>query len=146
MKFEHFLNNDILQLNDLNFSYGSSKLLSFIGRREFRINTLIDPGSDEYLALNGFIDIRSIENYDDLEGYFNIKLNNFKLAKLRPWFDYPTNITTGIGEISADVYLKDAQIVRVDGSTNLNNVSIIKDKFKTLKINNLNCFFTINIY
>ena len=137
-------NNDILQLNDLNFSYGSSKLLSFIGRREFVINTLINAGSDEYVALNGFIDIRNIENYDDLEGYFNIKLNNFKLAKLRPWFDYPINITTGIGEISADVYLKDAQIVRLDGSTNLNNVSIIKDTFKTLKINNLNCFFDVN--
>jgi len=137
-------NNDILQLNDLNFSYGSSKLLSFIGRREFVINTLINAGSDEYVALNGFIDIKNIENYDDLEGYFNIKLNNFKLAKLRPWLDYPINITTGIGEISADVYLKDAQIVRLDGSTNLNNVSIIKDTFKTLKINNLNCFFDVN--
>ena len=43
--------NDILQLNDLNFSYGSSKLLSFIGRREFMVNTLINPGSDEYLSL-----------------------------------------------------------------------------------------------
>ena len=136
--------NDILQLNDLNFSYGSSKLLSFIGRREFMVNTLINPGSDEYVALNGFIDIRSIENYDDLEGYFNIKLNNFELVKLSPWFDYPANISTGVGDLSADIYLKDAQIVRVDGSTNLNNVTIIKDKFKALKINNLNSFFDVN--
>tara|TARA_Y100000022_G_scaffold200210_1_gene214840 strand:- start:12160 stop:16101 length:3942 start_codon:yes stop_codon:yes gene_type:complete len=136
--------NDILQLNDLNFSYGSSKLLSFIGRREFMVNSLINPGSDEHVGLNGFIDIRSIENYDDLEGYFNIKLNNFELAKLSPWFDYPANISTGIGDLSADVYLKDAQIVRVDGSTNLNNVTIKKDKFKALKINNLNSFFDVN--
>ena len=136
--------NDILQLNDLNFSYGSSKLLSFIGRREFMVNTFINPGSDEYVALNGFIDIRSIENYDDLEGYFNIKLNNFELAKLSPWFDYPVNISTGVGDLSADVYLKDAQIIRVDGSTNLNNITIIKDKFKALKFNNLNSFFDVN--
>ena len=93
------------------------------------VNTLINPGSDEYVALNGFIDIRSIENYDDLEGYFNIKLNNFELAKLSPWFDYPANMSTGVGDLSADIYLKDAQIVRVDGSTNLNNVTIIKEKF-----------------
>ena len=137
-------NNDILQLNDLNFSYGSSKLLSFIGRREFTVNTLINPGSDEYVALNGFVDIRNIENYHDLEGYFNIKLNNFELAKLRPWFDYPVNLSTGVGELSADVYLKDAQILRVDGSTNLNNITIVKDKFKTIKINNLNSFFNLN--
>jgi len=136
--------NDILQLNNLNFSYGSSKLLAFIGRREFMINTLIDSRSDKYVSLNGFVDIRSIENYDELEGYFNIKLNNFELAKLSPWFDYPANISTGVGELSADVYLKDAQIVRVDGSTNLNNVTIIKDKFKALKINNLNSFFDVN--
>jgi uncharacterized protein (TIGR02099 family) len=137
-------NNNILNLDDFNLSYGSSKLLSFIGRREFTVNTRINPGSDEYATLNGFIDIRSIENIDELEGYFNIKLNHFGLAKLKPWFDYPVNISTGVGELSADVYIKDAQIVSMDGSTNLNNITITSDENKITKINNLNSFFNLN--
>lgn len=137
-------NKDILHLDDLNFSYGSSKLLSFIGRREFSVKTLINPGSNESLTLNGFIDIKNIENYDQLEGYFNITLNQFELAKLRPWLDYPINISTGVGELSADVHLKDAQIVSIDGSTNLNNITVDYDNIKISKINNLNGLFNVN--
>ncbi len=134
----------VIQLSNLNFNYGSSKLLSFIGRREFTVNTMVKPGSDEPLNLSGYVDIKSIEDVEDLQGYVDVVLNNFDLAKFRPWLQYPVDILSGKGSLNANIYLNDAKVVSMDGRINFKDITIQSNKIKTNKINSLNSYFNVN--
>ena len=47
---------EALKLEQLNLNYGSSKIFSFIGRRDFSLSTLISPGTKRTISLSGTID------------------------------------------------------------------------------------------
>jgi len=134
----------VLQLRNLNVHYDSSNILAFVSRHEFKVRTLIEPSSEEEILISGHIDLVDLNALDEMYGDINIQLTKFELAKLRPWIDYPVDVTSGKGDLSVDISVKKGELMNLDGALNISDVVINTNKEKNIKINNLNGKINLN--
>ena len=134
----------VLLLNDFNVRYASSKLLSFIGRRDFNISAILSPGSEKRVTLSGYMDVKNIDNIGMMAGDIDMNLNGFDIEKLKSWIDFPMNITSGYGDLNASITIADGGLKGINGSVDLHEVITSKKDNKNIKINSLFGFFNLD--
>jgi len=135
---DHTRGQEALKLEQLNLNYGSSKIFSFLGRRDFSLSTLISPGTKRTISLSGTIDLEQFEKLDAFDSEFSIFLEQFDLAALKPWFDYPINILSGFGDLNLTTKIEGGHLEKLDGRVNLAKVKIEAKNNKTTEIKGLN--------
>lgn len=131
-----------LKLKNLDIDYGSSKVFSLIGRRQFSLSTFISPGAQEKIYIDGYIDIKSLEKIHDYDTQVNLILNNFELTSLKPWFDYPINIASGNGNLNINSKFEKGKLSSFSGDIEIDNINILS-KNKSIIINTLKSFITL---
>ena len=93
--------SDVILFNNVNFHYGSSKALAFLGRRTFELTSSMPKFSKNPIRLSGFFNLLNYSDRDDLDGAASIYLQKFSLKLIQPWQKTISQIEQG--EVSADL-------------------------------------------
>lgn len=116
---------DTLEISELSIDYSSSRLLSFFGRHNFNISGLINQASPEKIIINGYIDFEKLKNISSIDGRLSFIFDQFKLASLKPWLDYPIDLVSGDGNLDITINVEKGEINSLAGQVNLANVAAI---------------------
>jgi len=116
---------DTLEISELSIDYSSSRLLSFFGRHNFNISGLINQASPEKIITNGYIDFEKLKNISSIDGRLSFIFDQFKLASLKPWLDYPIDLVSGDGNLDITINVEKGEINSLAGQVNLANVAAI---------------------
>ena len=129
-------NSPPLILNDINISYHTSDLLSYLDRHVFYLDFYTSAGTSKKVSLTGHFDADSINELHKADGAFTFKFDDLNLYAFSPWVDYPLSINDGSGSLSINMEFEDGKL-REGGS----NFSIKDLNANTLKNNNQGMVF-----
>ena len=129
-------NSPPLILNDINISYHTSDLLSYLDRHVFYLDFYTSAGTSKKVSLTGHFDADSINELQKADGAFTFKFDDLNLYAFSPWVDYPLSINDGSGSLSINMEFEDGKL-REGGS----NFSIKDLNANTLKNNNQGMVF-----
>ena len=129
-------NSPPLILNDINISYHTSDLLSYLDRHVFYLDFYTSAGTSKKVSLTGHFDADSINELQKADGAFTFKFDDLNLYAFSPWVDYPLSINDGSGSLSINMEFEDGKL-REGGS----NFSIKDLNANTLKNGNQSLVF-----
>ena len=129
-------NSPPLVLSDINISYHTSDLLSYLDRHVFYLDFYTSAGTSKKVSLTGHFDADSINELQKADGAFTFKFDDLNLYAFSPWVDYPLSINDGSGSLSINMEFEDGKL-REGGS----NFSIKDLNANTLKNNNQGMVF-----
>ena len=129
-------NSPPLVLSDINISYHTSDLLSYLDRHVFYLDFYTSAGTSKKVSLTGHFDADSINELQKADGAFTFKFDDLNLYAFSPWVDYPLSINDGSGSLSINMEFEDGKL-REGGST----FSIKDLNANTLKNNNQGMVF-----
>ena len=129
-------NSPPLILSDVNISYHTSDLLSYLDRHVFYLDFYTSAGTSKKVSLTGHFDADSINELQKADGAFTFKFDDLNLYAFSPWIDYPLSINDGSGSLSINMEFEDGKL-REGGS----NFSIKDLNANTLKNNNQGMVF-----
>ena len=129
-------NSPPLVLSDINISYHTSDLLSYLDRHVFYLDFYTSAGTSKKVSLTGHFDADSINELQKADGAFTFKFDDLNLYAFSPWVDYPLSINDGSGSLSINMEFEDGKL-REGGS----NFSIKDLNANTLKNSNQGMVF-----
>ena len=129
-------NSPPLVLSDINISYHTSDLLSYLDRHVFYLDFYTSAGTSKKVSLTGHFDADSINELQKADGAFTFKFDDLNLYAFSPWVDYPLSINDGSGSLSINMEFEDGKL-REGGS----NFSIKDLNANTLKNGNQSLVF-----
>ena len=129
-------NSPPLVLSDINISYHTSDLLSYLDRHVFYLDFYTSAGTSKKVSLTGHFDADSINELQKADGAFTFKFDDLNLYAFSPWVDYPLSINDGSGSLSINMEFEDGKL-REGGS----NFSIKDLNANTLKNGNQSMVF-----
>ena len=129
-------NSPPLVLSDINISYHTSDLLSYLDRHVFYLDFYTSAGTSKKVSLTGHFDADSINELQKADGAFTFKFDDLNLYAFSPWVDYPLSINDGSGSLSINMEFEDGKL-REGGS----NFSIKDLNANTLKNGNQGMVF-----
>ena len=129
-------NSPPLILSDVNISYHTSDLLSYLDRHVFYLDFYTSAGTSKKVSLTGHFDADSINELQKADGAFTFKFDDLNLYAFSPWVDYPLSINDGSGSLSINMEFEDGKL-REGGS----NFSIKDLNANTLKNGNQSLVF-----
>ena len=129
-------NSPPLILSDVNISYHTSDLLSYLDRHVFYLDFYTSAGTSKKVSLTGHFDADSINELQKADGAFTFKFDDLNLYAFSPWVDYPLSINDGSGSLSINMEFEDGKL-REGGS----NFSIKDLNANTLKNGNQGMVF-----
>ena len=129
-------NSPPLILSDVNISYHTSDLLSYLDRHVFYLDFYTSAGTSKKVSLTGHFDADSINELQKADGAFTFKFDDLNLYAFSPWVDYPLSINDGSGSLSINMEFEDGKL-RGGGS----NFSIKDLNANTLKNGNQSMVF-----
>ena len=129
-------NSPPLILSDVNISYHTSDLLSYLDRHVFYLDFYTSAGTSKKVSLTGHFDADSINELQKADGAFTFKFDDLNLYAFSPWVDYPLSINDGSGSLSINMEFEDGKL-REGGS----NFSIKDLNANTLKNGNQSMVF-----
>ena len=129
-------NSPPLILSDVNISYHTSDLLSYLDRHVFYLDFYTSAGTSKKVSLTGHFDADSINELHKADGAFTFKFDDLNLYAFSPWVDYPLSINDGSGSLSINMEFEDGKL-REGGS----NFSIKDLNANTLKNGNQSLVF-----
>ncbi len=132
-----------LEFHDVDINYGSSKIYAFVGRREFSLSSFIAPGTSEKISISGYFDLQEIDREDEIDSEIDIVFSNFNLPALKPWIDYPVDINSGFGDLNITTTVKNGIFYSLAGRVEIENLNILSENNKTIKINKLESFLNV---
>lgn len=109
-------NSPPLILSDVNISYHTSDLLSYLDRHVFYLDFYTSAGTSKKVSLTGHFDADSINELQKADGAFTFKFDDLNLYAFSPWIDYPLSINDGSGSLSINMEFEDGKL-REGGST-----------------------------
>jgi uncharacterized protein (TIGR02099 family) len=109
-------NSPPLVLSDINISYHTSDLLSYLDRHVFYLDFYTSAGTSKKVSLTGHFDADSINELQKADGAFTFKFDDLNLYAFSPWVDYPLSINDGSGSLSINMEFEDGKL-REGGST-----------------------------
>lgn len=109
-------NSPPLILSDVNISYHTSDLLSYLDRHVFYLDFYSSAGTSKKVSLTGHFDADSINELQKADGAFTFKFDDLNLYAFSPWIDYPLSINDGSGSLSINMEFEDGKL-REGGST-----------------------------
>ena len=109
-------NSPPLVLSDINISYHTSDLLSYLDRHVFYLDFYTSAGTSKKVSLTGHFDADSINELQKADGAFTFKFDDLNLYAFSPWIDYPLSINDGSGSLSINMEFEDGKL-REGGST-----------------------------
>jgi len=124
-------NSPPLILDDINLSYSTSHILSYLDRHLFYLDFFSSAGTKEKISLSGHFDAGSIGELLEADGALSFKFDALSLYAFSPWIDYPLIIKDGTGSLSINVELENGKLKKGGSSfsvQNLNANTINNDK------------------
>ena len=103
-------NSPPLVLDDINISYHTSDLLSYLDRHIFYLDFYSSAGTKEKISLSGHFDADSIFELQKADGAFAFKFDDLNLYAFSPWVDYPIALNDGSGSLSINMEFEDGKL------------------------------------
>ncbi|MBT3917866.1 MAG: DUF748 domain-containing protein, partial [Nitrosomonadales bacterium] len=103
-------NSPPLILSDLNLSYSSSDLLSYLDRHMVYLDFYSSAGTKEKVSLSGHFDAGSTDEFEEIDGALLFKFNNLDLYAFSPWINYPLAIKDGVGSLSINIEFENGKL------------------------------------
>ena len=116
-------NSPPLILDDINLSYSTSDILSYLDRHLFYLDFFSSAGTKEKISLSGHFDADSINELLKADGALSFKFDALNLYAFSPWIDYPLTIKDGTGSLSINVEFENGKLKEGGSSFSVQNLS-----------------------
>ena len=103
-------NSPPLILNNINLSYSTSDILSYLDRHLFYLDFFSSAGTKEKISLSGHFDADSIDELLEADGALSFKFDALSLYAFSPWIDYPLTIKDGTGSLSINIEFENGKL------------------------------------
>ena len=116
-------NSPPLILDDINLSYSTSDILSYLDRHLFYLEFYSSAGTKEKISLSGHFDADSINELLEADGALSFKFDDLSLYAFSPWIDYPFTIKDGTGSLSINVEFENGKLKEGGSSFSVQNLN-----------------------
>ena len=116
-------NSPPLVLNDINLSYSTSDILSYLDRHLFYLDFFSSAGTKEKISLSGHFDADSINELLEADGALSFKFDALNLYAFSPWIDYPLTIKDGTGSLSINIEFENGKLKEGGSSFSIQNLN-----------------------
>ncbi len=116
-------NSPPLVLNDINLSYSTSDILSYLDRHLFYLDFFSSAGTKEKISLSGHFDADSINELLEADGALSFKFDALNLYAFSPWIDYPLTIKDGTGSLSINIEFENGKLKEGGSSFSVQNLN-----------------------
>ena len=116
-------NSPPLVLNDINLSYSTSDILSYLDRHLFYLDFFSSAGTKEKISLSGHFDADSINELLKADGALSFKFDALNLYAFSPWIDYPLTIKDGTGSLSINIEFENGRLKEGGSSFSVQNLN-----------------------
>ena len=116
-------NSPPLILDDINLSYSTSDILSYLDRHLFYLDFFSSAGTKEKISLSGHFDADSIDELLEADGALSFKFDALSLYAFSPWIDYPLTIKDGTGSLSINIEFENGKLKEGGSSFSVQNLN-----------------------
>jgi uncharacterized protein (TIGR02099 family) len=129
--------SDKILFTNINFHYGSSKALAFLGRRTFDITSDVPAFSEKPIKVNGFFNLTNFSNIDDIDGGASIYFQEYSLEFLQPWLKNIPDIEQGEASVDLSIEFEAGEIKTVEGSLEIEDLRTMTPAKQPINFDNL---------
>ena len=116
-------NSPPLILSDINLSYSTSDILSYLDRHLFYLDFFSSAGTKEKISLSGHFDADSIDELIESDGALSFKFDDLNLYAFSPWINYPLTIKDGTGSLSINIEFENGKLKEGGSSFSIQNLN-----------------------
>lgn len=113
-----------LSLNHLNLELFSPPWRSLLNNHKLSISALPSVGSRNPIKLSGNLYGNNISQLEQWHGDISLQLDNANLAAFKPWFDYPLDLSSGVGSTKLSVHFANKQLLSVTSDLSLKQLQM----------------------
>ena len=113
-----------LSLNHLNLELFSPPWRSLLNNHKLSLSALPSAGSSSPIKLSGNLYGNNISQLEQWHGDISLQLDNANLVAFKPWFDYPLDLSAGVGSTKLSVHFANKQLLSVTNDLSLKQLQM----------------------
>ncbi len=122
--FDELRNAPVLSLNQLNLNLNNPVINSPFGQHQFVFSANPSIGTRHAVKVSGLFVGGDISKSQNWHGNVSAQLKNTDISVWKPWFDYPIDIQSGLGDALIDLEFANQKIEQIKIVTDLKNLSV----------------------